>query len=104
MSKKTPKRKIPVFRINVGPNFDYNRIAYIPEIQQIVIDETVVAIKEGISKNKNSIILFKIGDSMFDVELEKNKWKPSLEHALEFYTEKENYDKCIECRDLIKVL
>ncbi len=34
-------------------------------------------------------------------ELEKDKWQTSLETAIEYYAEKEEYDKCIECRDLI---
>ena len=38
------------------------------------------------------------------VELEKNNWKPSLENALEYYIEREEYDKCVECRDLINQL
>jgi hypothetical protein len=42
-----------------------------------------------------------VGNSEYTVELEKDKWQTSLESAIEYYAEKEEYDKCIECRDLI---
>jgi protein-arginine kinase activator protein McsA len=41
---------------------------------------------------------------MYYIELKKDQWKISLEKALEYYVEKEEYDRCIECRDLINKL
>jgi len=98
------RRKIPVFRVSLPPGMSYSVLTETPEIIQIVIDETVVAIKEGINKKKKSISLFEVANSEYYIELKKDEWKSSLESAIEFYAEKEEYDRCIECRDLINKL
>jgi hypothetical protein len=98
------KRKIPVFKVVASEGESYDRMLEIPELKDIVIEETLFAIKEGIDKRKKSILLFEIADSNYYIELEKDKWKLSLENVLDYYTEKEEYDMCIECRDLINKL
>lgn len=95
------KRKVPVFRVSIKPGASFRPLTEIPEVKEVVIEETIVAIKEGIKKKKKSISLFEIAGSDYYVELEKDKWKLSLENAIEYYLEKEDYNKCIECRDLI---
>ena len=98
------RRKIPIFSVNLPPGMSYKAITEIPEIVEVVLDETVFAIKEGIAKNKKSISLFKVANSEYYIELKKDKWKSSLEKALNYYIEREEYDKCVECRDLINQL
>ena len=98
------KRKVPVFRISAKPGASYDTLTKVPGLKEVVIEETVLAIKEGIKKNKKSTPIFEIAGSDYYVELEKSNWKPSLENALEYYLEKEDYNKCIECRDLISKL
>ena len=101
MSKTTKmKRKIPKITVNVP--FEY--FITIPEVKEVVIEEVVVAIKEGIEKKKKSISLFEIANSNYYIDIEKQQWKASLQNALDYYIEKEQYDKCIECRDLISKL
>lgn len=101
---KKMKRKIPVLRVKIEPGADYFQLTQIPEIQQVVIEEAIYAIKEGIEKNKLSISLFEVAYSDYYIELEKSKWKSTLEKALEYYIEKEEYNRCIETRDLINKL
>lgn len=97
-------RRIPKFRVNLGPGASYDMLTEVPEVIQVVIDETVVAIKEGIAKKKKSINLFEVTNSDYYIELKKEQWKSSLEKALEYYLEKEEYERCAECRDLINKL
>lgn len=96
------KRKIPVFRLTMGNGATYEQISEHPVIRKVVIEETIFAIKEGIKKKKNTIPLFQISGTNTYVELEKEKWQPILEKILDKYIEEENYDRCIEIRDLIK--
>lgn len=98
------RRKIPVFRVQLSPGASYHMLTKVPEVVRVVIDETVFAIKEGLNKNKKSINLFEVANSDYYIELKKEKWKPSLEKALKYYIEKEEYTKCAECRDLINKL
>lgn len=104
VKNKRIMRKIPLFRVNAGPGTDYLQLTKIPEVRTAVLNESLVAIKEGISKNKKSISLFEIANSNYYIELDKTKWKSTLENLLEYFIQKEDYDKCIECRDLIKQL
>ena len=103
-TRKIMRRKIPVFRVHVGPGADYAQLKEIPEVQQAVRDEAVYAIKDGIEKHKSTITLFEIANSDYYVELSKDKWKSTLENIIEYYVEKEDYDKCAEARDLISKL
>jgi hypothetical protein len=103
-TRKTMRRKIPVFKVYVEQGADYSQLIEIPEIQQIVRDEAIYAIKDGIEKHKSSISLFEIAQSDYYIELGKDKWKPTLEKLIEYYAEKEEYDKCVEARDLITKL
>lgn len=98
------RRKVPVFKVTAEPGADYATLTQIPEIRKAVLDEAVYAIKDGIEKQKTSISLFEIADSSYYIELSKDKWKPTLEHLIEYYVEKEEYDKCVEARDLINKL
>jgi len=103
-TRKKMRRKIPVFRVTADPGSDYSILTTLPEIKQAVLDEAIYAIKDGIEKHKSSISLFEIADSSYYIELGKEKWKPILEHLIEHYVEKEEYDKCVEARDLINKL
>jgi hypothetical protein len=98
------KRKVPVFRVHIMPGASYDQLTEIPEIKEVVIEELVIAIKEAVSTKKKSINLFEIADSNYYIKLDKSEFKRSLETALEYFIEKEDYDKCIECRELIKEL
>ena len=104
MVKRKMRRKIPVLRVSVEPGASYSQLRELPEIQKVVIEEAVYAIKEGIAKNKSSISLFEVAYSDYYIDLGKDKWKPTLEKALEYYIEREEYDKCAEARDLINKL
>jgi hypothetical protein len=101
--KKTMgRRKIPFFRVILSNGATYEQVKSSPQVRQIVIEELVKAVKEGVNKRKKSVSLFEIHNSGMLLELERNNWKQSLENALTFYVEKEDYTKCIEVRDLIK--
>jgi hypothetical protein len=101
---KIMRRKIPVFKVYVEQGADYSQLTEIPEIQKIVREEAIYAIKDGIEKHKSSISLFEIAQSDYYIELGKDKWKLTLENLIEHYVESEEYDKCAEARDLISKL
>lgn len=98
------RRKIPVLRVSIEPGASYSQLKEVPEIQKVVIEEAIYAIKEGIEKNRPSISLFEVAYSDYYIELKKDKWKSTLEKVLEYYIEREEYNKCAETRDLINKL
>jgi hypothetical protein len=90
-----------MFKVNVEPGASYDQLNEMPEVKEVVIEEVINAIKDAIKRKKSKIELFEVADSDYYLELDKNKFKTSLETAIEYFVEKEEYDKCIECRDLI---
>jgi delta-aminolevulinic acid dehydratase/porphobilinogen synthase len=101
---KDMKRKIPVFRVTMNSTEQYDQIKEVPGIQRVVIEEVVFAIKDGINNKKKSISLFEIADTDCLIELKKENWKPSLEKAMSYYSDLEEYNRCIEVRDIISKL
>jgi hypothetical protein len=98
------RRKTPIFRLNASVGVDYSKLTENIEVKEAIIEETISAIKDGITKNKKSTSLFEIADSNCYVELERSEWKSTLENVIQYYIVKEDYDKCVKCRDLIEKL
>ena len=98
------RRKAPIFRLNASPGVDYSKLTENDYIREVVIEETISAIKDGISKNKKSTSIFEIADSNYYIELERTEWKSALENVIQYYVDKEDYDTCVKCRDLIEKL
>lgn len=98
------RRKAPIFRLNASPGVDYSKLTENVEIKEAIIEETIYAITDGISKNKKSTSLFEIADSNCYVELERKEWKSTLENVIQYYVSKEDYNQCVKCRDLIEKL
>ena len=70
-------------------------------MKEVVIEEIVYAIKDAIKRKKSKIELFEVANSEYYIELKKEQFKLSLQSAINYFLEKEEYDRCIECRDLM---
>lgn len=99
-------RKTPVLNIDIEGDVEegFEMLLKSPQIKEVVLAEVVKAVTFGIDKNKKEIELFKINQSNYVVTIKVEQWKPSLDRALEYYVEKEEWDECIKCRDLIHKL
>ena len=95
------KRQIPVFKVHVQSGANYTQLHEIPEVKEVVIEEIVYAIKDAIRRKKSKIELFEVANSEYYIELKKEQFKLSLQSAINYFLEKEEYDRCIECRDLM---
>ena len=100
MKKRTPPT-LNVFGLeNIDPSFLKN----VPQFTDAVFNETLIAIKYAHKKRAKVAPLYNINNSGELVNIEKEHWKTSLESAIKYFESKEEYTKCIECRDLIKTL
>jgi hypothetical protein len=104
IKRSSMRRKAPIFRLNALPGVDYSKLTENVEIKEAIIEETITAIKDGISKNKKSTSIFEIADSNYYIELERTNWRLTLENVIQYYVSKEDYDTCIKCRKLIEKL
>ncbi len=99
MSKK--KRQIPLIKVRINNGSSYSQLIDNPGIKNLVIETAVNAIADGITNNKDKTYIFEVADCEFYIELEKSNWKKTLETAMDYFVEKEDFDSCICCRDLI---
>lgn len=97
-------RIIPVFRLVLDHDVPYSEVEKNPQVREVVMNELVDAVKDGIKRRRANISLFVINDSNYIVSLDKKQWKPSLQSALQHYEEKEEYNKCSEIVKLINSL
>jgi hypothetical protein len=100
-SSMKKKRNIPVFKLNLPEGYSIEDVGDHPGIRKVVISEVIFAIKEGIKKKKKSIPLFQVAGTNTYIELERDNWKNTLTHFINQFTENEEYEQCIELRDLI---
>ena len=97
-------RVIPVFRLVLDHDVSYSDVEQNPYVRDVVMNELVDAVKDGIKRRRANISLFVINDSNYIVSLDKKQWKPSLQSALQHYEKKEEYTMCSEIVKLINSL
>lgn len=77
---------------------------YFDEHEDVVYERVIVAVKEGIESKRDIIRLFELNGSGVYLTSEREDWKPGLENAMLYFQEREQYEQCAVCRDLIKLL
>ena len=87
-------RRIPIFEFNEELNTKK------PQVYKSLID----GVTEAIKTNKEEIKLCEVKNTNIYITVEKPEWKESLDSALQYYVNKEEYEKCSKIKDLIDKL
>ena len=87
-------RRIPIFEFNEELNSKK------PQVYKSLIE----GVSEAIKNNKKEIKLCEVKNSNLYITVEKTKWKSSLDSALQFYIDTEEYEECSKIKDLINQL
>ena len=87
-------RRIPIFEFNEELNTKKH------QIYKSLID----GVTEAIKNKKETIKLCEVKNSGIFIAVEKPKWKKSLDSALQYYVDIEEYEKCSKIKDLIDKL
>ena len=87
-------RRIPIFEYNEELNTKK------PQVYKSLVD----GVTEAIKTNKKEIKLCEVKNSGMLITVEKPKWKKSLDSALQFYEEIEEYEQCSKIKKLIDKL
>ena len=95
------KKRIPFISFTVDKLEDFETIEKTPFTKKVIFDRLVESVLDGIKKNKKEVTIFKIHNTDELLNLDKTKWKDSLLNAIEFYKEREEFEKCSECIRLI---
>jgi|TARA_B100000287_G_C19953498_1_gene511418 hypothetical protein len=69
-----------------------------------VYKSLIDGVSEAIKTNKKEIKLCEVKNSNLYITVEKPKWKKSLDSALQYYIDKEEYEQCSKIKNLIDKL
>ena len=84
------------------PIFEYNEELKSKKHQ--VYKSLVDGVTEAIKTDKKEIKLCEVKNSGVFITVEKPEWKDSLDSALQFYINKEEYEECSKIQELIDKL
>ena len=87
-------RRIPVFEFNEE----------LSSKKQQVYKSLVDGVTEAIKTDKELIKLCEVKNSNTYITVEKPEWKSSLDSALQYYIDKEEYEQCSKIKNLIDKL
>tara|TARA_B100000214_G_C23642782_1_gene479210 strand:- start:125 stop:391 length:267 start_codon:yes stop_codon:yes gene_type:complete len=86
-------RRIPILSLN-------DTSSKKPQVYKSLVE----GISEAIKTNKKEIKLCEIKNSNTFITVEKPEWKDSLDSALQFYINTEEYEECSKIKNLIDKL
>ena len=84
------------------PIFEYNEELKSKKHQ--VYKSLVDGVSEAIKTDKKEIKLSEVKNSGVFITVEKPEWKKSLDSALQFYIDTEEYEECSKIKNLIDKL
>ena len=84
------------------PIFEYNE--ELSTNKQKVYKSLIDGVSEAIKSNKKEIKLCEVKNSNLYITVEKPEWKKSLDSALQYYIDKEEYEQCSKIKNLIDKL
>ena len=87
-------RRIPIFEFNEELNTKKH------QVYKSLID----GVTEAIKTNKEEIKLCEVKNTNIFITVEKPEWKDSLDSALQFYINTEEYEECSKIKNLIDKL
>ena len=87
-------RRIPILTINEELNSKK------PQVYKSLIE----GVSEAIENNADKVKLCEIKNTNTYVTVEKKDWKSSLDRALNFYINREEYEKCSKIKEIINNL
>jgi len=87
------KRRIPILSLDTTSSKK-------PQVYKSLVE----GISEAINDNNNEVKLCEVKNSNTYITVEKPEWKESLDSALQFYIDVEEYEECSKIKNLIDKL
>jgi hypothetical protein len=98
----TKKREVTNIELSYRNREDIINLASKKEFVDFVLKDSLKAIDDAIENNLDKVELFNILNLSLIIKLEKSNFKSVLERIMQYYADKEDYDKCIKIQSLIK--
>lgn len=104
MANKKEVRRIPLMKVASNNKFTHEHLLENNAFINAVYSETINGIEDAIKNNNKSAILFLLGNSDAHIEVNKVDWKIALESCIEHYAAVEQYELCVDIKELIDKL
>ena len=99
LTKELKNRIVPKMIIDMS-QVSFGDLIQSITFQESVYYETYNSIKSAITNKKQEAHLFEINTSGTLVVLEKDKWLPALESVIQYHADRDNFEMCIEIKEL----
>ncbi len=87
------KRRIPILSLKDATSKK-------PQVYKSLVE----GVSEAIKNDSNKVRICEVKNTNIYITVEKEEWKKSLDHALEFYISTEEYEECSKIKNLIDKL
>ena len=98
-TKNKVTRIIPKMMVDLS-QVSYGELVESPQFQESVFFETYNSIKNAIKDKKLEAYIFEINASGTLISIEKKDWHNALQAIIDYHASKDNFEKCIEIREL----
>jgi hypothetical protein len=102
-SKKI-KRQIPFLVFNAYNEEHFRELESEVQVRDKVYTSTLESIKYAVAEGNKYAELFKLQDYYSIVILKRSDWPDVLNNAMLFWAGQEEFDRAIECQQLLQVL
>jgi hypothetical protein len=99
MITKNKNRVVPKMMVDLS-QISSTELIESPQFQESVFIETYNSIKSAISSRKSEAHVFEINTSGTLIIIERNNWNNALQSIIDYYADKDDFEKCIEIREL----
>ena len=77
---------------------------FFEENKEFVYNRIIQAVSEGLTFKRPSIRLFELNGTGVYITSNRKDWKGGVQDALDYFVSIEDYDRCIEARELMEAL
>ena len=95
------KKVIPNLYITIQEGVDFEAIQHNEQIQEVLYNRVVIAIKEANQTNKLEATVVELNSTGNYISINRIDWKKSLKKAQEYFSNLEEYEKCADIQKLI---
>jgi len=99
MITKKQNRVVPKMMVDLS-QITSDELVESPQFQESVFIETYNSIKSAINNKKTEAHICEINTSGTLITIEKSSWNSALQAVIDYYASKDNFEKCIEIKEL----
>jgi hypothetical protein len=102
--KKAQQRKLLNVEIIYDHVDDLQQLEDSPQFNDLILKDAFDIVEKAAKTKKKSVPLVAIPNLGLEVSIERHNFKPILQKALDYYTEQEQYERCMDVAQLIESL